>query len=111
MNIVGKAIKYVTGNMEADDEKEINDRLKELEDNEEGITNLNNKLVKFSTHLNSELSKITDNINNQTVFINWMTENFSRRKAKQAILFTRVGLLSSELIDPVELPDIDLDHY
>lgn len=78
MNIVGKTIKYVTGNMEADDEKEINDRLKGLEDNEEGITNFNNKLVKFSTHLNSELPKITDNINNQTVFINWMTDNFSR---------------------------------
>lgn len=139
-NILGKGIKFITGNLDADDAIEINERLRSLEENEENVVQFDNKLVHFSSHMDSELTRITDHINNQTALINEQIDNFSRSlhsledklqiktiedaiilniqlflnhlmSLKQAILFSKLGLLSADLLDPSEIANIDIGHY
>lgn len=140
LNIVGKGIKFITGNLDDDDLKEITEKLNVLEENEENVIDFDNKLINFSTNLNDQLKSMTDHINNETVYLNDLSKRLSNTvhdleeklkqkiildsislsiqmllnhivTVKQAIAFTKIGLLSSSLLDPTELANIDITHY
>lgn len=140
LNAVGSGIKFLTGNLDAEDAKEFEARLKTLETNQENVVDSDNQFIKINQHINDELTNMTNFINNETITINLLNENYTSSiqslqlelktkiakdnlrtniqsfyehvmAIKQAISFTKAGILSSNLLEPAELKDIELDQY
>lgn len=140
VNALGVGIKFITGNLDEDDLNQINERLAAMETNEENVSKFSKNLVNFSSHLDAELKTITDHIDNETIYISKTTKDIYNTvhgieaqwhqkmitdsitlnlqilskhisNIKQAITFSKFGILSSEMLDASELPNISIDQY
>lgn len=139
-NVVGKGLKFLTGNLDEDDAEEIGSRLKSIEENEENVVNFNNNLYKFNEHLDSELANLTNHINSETTMLNKLSKKVSQSineiqykldlkiamdslgmniqlflshviEIKQAISFSKVGILSANLLDEDDINNLTIDQY
>lgn len=65
INIGGKAIKWLYGNMDSDDAEEIYSHLKNLDENAKQMTSELNKQVVINNEIISNIDKISDHVNKQ----------------------------------------------
>lgn len=65
INILGKGLKFVAGTMDSDDEKEINNKLKALSEDDKILTNRINKQILLSNGISAQIRNITAHINKQ----------------------------------------------
>lgn len=65
INILGSAIKFVTGNLDAEDLKLINSNLDEMRKSENLLIDQNNRQIKLNSKFENRLNLINDQIKNQ----------------------------------------------
>lgn len=89
-NILGKAIKFVTGNLDEDDLENINNNLNKLYNNQNAELTKINKLTTFANHLShrytTDLNIITENLKNTKTFM----ENFKSIEETRILLQNEV---------------------
>lgn len=69
LNILGSGIKFITGNMDHEDAKEINTNIQNLKFNVQNLNTDHNKQVKINENIIDRLKFITNHINHQQLNI------------------------------------------
>lgn len=140
LNVAGRGINFITGNMDDEDAEEIRNRLTSLENNQQSIANFSNSLFRINNVINDELYNITAHINGQSDQIRNVTSAMSKSISrididlqskilsdrilsslqllynhitdlKQAIAFAHAGILSTHLLEPDEINDITIEQF
>lgn len=139
-NLLGRGIKFITGNMDDEDAEKIMKKINEIENNEDNLTSFSNKLNKITNTINNNLQEISSNANDLNGKLSKLSGNYSKAIAKlqltlrkkivsdeiynnlqhlynhildvkEAITFTKLGRLSAHLLDPAELDNISMIQY
>nr|XP_029735484.1 uncharacterized protein LOC115270290 [Aedes albopictus] len=86
-NFLGSAIKIITGNLDENDLKQINDDIKDLREKNQDLVRQNNIQVKLNRLLENRINKIIDSVNREQKII------------KQQIIAARQTLIINRLIN------------
>lgn len=102
-NIIGKGLKLIAGTMDSDDEKQIEDRLKSLQDNQFNLTENANKLTHINNFISSQIQNITRHINVQQYKIGKYLDDFKR------ILQNRINTLEDKMTFMTQIYQLNND--
>lgn len=102
VNIVGKAIKFITGNLDDDDLKMINDNLEKLHNNQNSGIDKINQLTSFANHLSQRYSEdvklINKNLQLTQDYIKNVSETENIRLVLQNEIYQSETLLNTLLM-------------
>lgn len=127
INILGTAIKYVTGNLDADDLQTINYNLDKIRKSGNVLIDENNKQIKVNSKFENRLNLINENIRKQENILNSilkndnyiLTENHkisiifqldtfleNFKNIEYAILLAKVNIINKFVMTPKEIETI-----
>lgn len=88
IDLLGSSIRFITGNLDQNDLKILNNQLKNLFDNDQKIVTQINKFTSFANHITDryirDLNSMQDNLNHSTQVINKIDNELN---LEQSILF------------------------
>lgn len=86
-NLLGSAIKAITGNLDENDLHQINNDIEELRGSNQDLVRQNNIQVKLNRHLENRINKIIDTLNREQSII------------KRQIIIARQSFINNKLIN------------
>lgn len=104
INALGIGLKYIAGSMDSEDEKQIQDTLESLKNNENSMTGNVNKLMHINNFMTEQISNITKHVNGQQNRITQYLREF------RAMTQNRIKTIEDEVrfIEHIYLIDKDI---
>lgn len=102
-NIIGKGLKLIAGTMDSDDELEIEDKLKSLNDRQINLTGKLNTFTQVNNFLSLQIQNITNHINRQQYKIGKYLDDFKN------ILQNKIATLEDEFTYMTQIYQINND--
>lgn len=103
-NIIGKGLKLIAGTMDSDDELEIEDKLKSLNDRQINLTGKLNTFTQVNNFLSLQIQNITNHINRQQYKIGKYLDDFKN------ILQNKIATLEDEFTYMTQIYQINNDN-
>lgn len=102
LNILGKSIKFITGNLDEDDLNEINKNLEKLYNNQKDSLEKITKLTSFANHITDRYATDIETLNNNSLVIQELIKNVTENSETQLLLLDEI-YTSSKLKDTLQM--------
>ena len=127
INFLGSAIKYVTGNLDAEDLEIINSDLEQLRKGENSMIKQNNRQIKINTKFENRINLVNSEIRNQQNNLNKISNNTdyiisetqkisiifqidsfleTLRSIEYSIMLAKLNIISKQILTPKEIETI-----